>query len=163
MPSASPTPFASTSPGYWTPVNPECASPVDNATVVLPTDMLFPCVNASECAPGGAFYSSTANCDNWFCSLRVNCDCFAGMYTGCNANLTNSGVTLKPNCWQLASMFAELECSWEPYLGPRSEQSAYQGYLDTCMDGCFNPAAPAHSVSALAAALSLIAASAVLA
>ena len=74
------------------------------------------------------------DCTNWFCSLRTNCGCFAGLDTSCSA-ANRTCPTQKPGCAFLVSMFNELNCNWDNYLGPVN-QTYVDGLLDLCLAGC---------------------------
>ena len=131
--------------------NPTCSS--GNATT-LPTDPDTPCIRASNClAPNGKYTNATknANCDNWVCSLRINCGCFAGPQT---TNCQGSTVR-KPGCLLLAQMFEDVGCSWVRYLGARESESDYEDYLNLCLAGC-NSAPAAAAASRLAQFLSVL-------
>ena len=126
------------------------ASPTDaslrsnGGSELLPTDLTYPCLLASDCLdPSGLYTNScvSAGCDNWICSLRANCGCFAGSDTSCTA--LNLSATAKAGCSLLVEQFQtpELGCDFADYLGTRPNASFYQLYLDQCMAGCSSPAA----------------------
>ena len=97
-----------------------------NASVVA---LPYPCFPESWCAPGdngnasedGQWYTGNAGCNNWVCSLRVNCGCFAG----------ETGLPAKPGCQDIVDMFFEHECSWADYL-PCLHDLAYVEALADC-------------------------------
>jgi hypothetical protein len=151
-PSQSPAPYQDI---FLFPImNPLCLD-ANETGVLLPTDPLLPCVNASLCQPPGPYSSSRADCSNWFCTLRLNCGCFAGQVSACNAS---TAIQLKPNCAFVVQMFEQSGCSWQVFLGPRSEPDAFESYLDSCLGGCssLSPASPRSTY--LLGALSVLAA-----
>ena len=98
---------------------------------------------ASQCTSlSGKFTNSCvdAGCDNWFCSLRLNCGCFAGVDTSCRSN--NLSSTAKPGCHLLLEQFTtpQLGCSFEKYLGSRPNASMFAQYTDQCLAGCSSDA-----------------------
>jgi hypothetical protein len=110
-----------------------------SSATLTPNDILHPCIKPSEClAPYGLYTNSCVNagCSNWICSLRLNCGCFAGQVTSCLA--LNLSANAKPGCWLLQDMFSDPEsgCSWEAFLGPRSDPSNYSQYVQDCLAGC---------------------------
>jgi hypothetical protein len=105
-------------------VNPTCG----NGTQ-LPTDQTLPCYPLSPCANS----TGVVDCQNWICSLRLNCGCFAGQVTSCR---TNSSSCNKDGCSMMVSMFQESSCKFEDFFGPRKDPNAYNTYLNQCLDGC---------------------------
>ena len=119
-------------------------NPSDGLSTLLPTDLSNPCLPVSDCLdPSGLYTNSCVNagCDNWVCSLRANCGCFAGQVTSCVA--LNLSSTAKAGCSLLIEMFEmpEMGCSWADYLGARPNDTLYKTYLEECMAGCSSPAA----------------------
>lgn len=97
-------------------VNPFCDAPISSSW----------CVPASTCS--SMDLSGPVGCSNWFCSLRTNCGCFAGVDTSCNS----TDVCNKPGCGYLVTMFNEMNCNWTQFVGGNDVGVM----LNECLAGC---------------------------
>ena len=97
------------------------ASSCNTSVVSLP----YTCFPETWCDAGngtvGRWYTGDAGCDNWVCSLRVNCGCFAG---------ETGGVGLQ-GCQDLVDMFFADGCRWADYF-PCLHELAYKDALMDC-------------------------------
>jgi len=119
-------------------VNPTCRNGKQKST-----DYHLPCVTEASCMGDMSDLNGPVDCFNWFCSLRLNCGCFAGQVTSCAANATTCN---KDGCYLVSSMFQDLNCNYSSFLGHRNSSEYFTQYIDQCLGGC-NAATARHSFS----------------
>lgn len=112
-------------------INPDCS----NYSALASTK----CIPASQCNDS-AFADEEVGCSNWFCSLRINCGCFAGLDTSC---ARGNSVCSKAGCGLISQMFLELNCSVSNMLGFPADEDTWSTYMHECLDGCESAASRA--------------------
>ncbi len=90
-----------------------------------------------------SLYNKTqdVNCYNWYCSLRLNCECFTGKVSNCNPVQDEIYPRQKPGCIYIYNQLMEYDCD---IMQLRDDSGVsfdttikdFECAIDACLDKC---------------------------